>query len=115
MNNTRGAAYAARASSPGPSATNGYGSHSSTPNRYYGAYNASPPRGTQANEEDHQPPASTGLIRLTLRKPMGIVFEPMYDPHNASIQRGVRICDLPRTGAAALSRKLEIGKNLNLI
>eukprot|EP00548_Thalassiothrix_antarctica_P005683 CAMPEP_0194139190 /NCGR_PEP_ID=MMETSP0152-20130528/8909_1 /TAXON_ID=1049557 /ORGANISM="Thalassiothrix antarctica, Strain L6-D1" /LENGTH=872 /DNA_ID=CAMNT_0038836967 /DNA_START=272 /DNA_END=2890 /DNA_ORIENTATION=- len=57
-------------------------------------------------------PSSTGLIRLTLRKPMGIVFEPMYDPNAPSIQRGVRICDLPRTGAAALSRRLEIGDEL---
>jgi len=57
-----------------------------------------------------QPPSSTGLIRLTLRKPMGIVFEPMTDSSGA--QRGVRICDLPRTGAAALSRKLEVGDEL---
>lgn len=57
-------------------------------------------------------PSSTGLLRLTLRKPMGIVFEPMYDPNSPSIQRGVRICDLPRTGAAALSRKLEVGDEL---
>jgi len=57
-------------------------------------------------------PSSTGLIRLTLRKPMGIVFEPMYDPNAPSIQRGVRICDLPRTGAAALSHRLEIGDEL---
>jgi PDZ domain len=57
-------------------------------------------------------PSSTGLIRLTLRKPMGIVFEPMYDPNAPSVQRGVRICDLPRTGAAALSRKLEVGDEL---
>ena len=56
--------------------------------------------------------SSTGLIRLTLRKPMGIVFEPMTDPHNASQQRGVRICDLPRTGAAALSGKLQVGDEL---
>ncbi|KAL3794671.1 hypothetical protein HJC23_010099 [Cyclotella cryptica] len=56
--------------------------------------------------------SNTGLIRLTLRKPMGIVFEPMTDPHNPSQQRGVRICDLPRTGAAALSRKLEVGDEL---
>jgi len=32
--------------------------------------------------------AASGLIRLTLRKPMGIVFEPMTDPHNPSQQRG---------------------------
>lgn len=57
-------------------------------------------------------PSSSGLLRLTLRKPMGIVFEPMYDPNTPSIQRGVRICDLPRTGAAALSRKLEVGDEL---
>lgn len=43
---------------------------------------------------------------------MGIVFEPMTDPHNSKQQRGVRICDLPRTGAAALSRKLEVGDEL---
>jgi hypothetical protein len=57
-------------------------------------------------------PTSTGLIRLSLKKPMGIVFEPMYDPNQKSVQRGVRICDLPRTGAAALSRKLQVGDEL---
>merc|ERR1712032_1466396 len=36
----------------------------------------------------------------------------MMDPHNLSQQRGVRICDLPRTGAAALSRKLQISDEL---
>ena len=56
--------------------------------------------------------SSLGLIRLSLRKPMGIVFEPMTDPHNASQQRGVRICDLPRTGAAALSGRLQVGDEL---
>jgi len=55
---------------------------------------------------------SSGLIRLSLRKPMGIVFEPMNDPHNPSQQRGVLIVELPRTGAAALSHKLEIGDEL---
>jgi hypothetical protein len=43
---------------------------------------------------------------------MGIVFEPMYDPNSPSVQRGVRICDLPRTGAAALSHRLEVGDEL---
>lgn len=57
-------------------------------------------------------PSSTGLIRLRLKKPMGIVFEPTYDPNNSSEQRGVRICDLPRTGAAACSRKLQVGDEL---
>ena len=56
--------------------------------------------------------STSNLIRLTLRKPMGIVFEPMMDPHNPSQQRGVRICDLPRTGAAAMSQKLELGDEL---
>jgi len=41
---------------------------------------------------------------------MGIVFEPMTD--TTGRQRGVRICDLPRTGAAALSRLLEVGDEL---
>jgi len=63
-------------------------------------------------EEKKGGPSSSGLIRLALRKPMGIVFEPMYDPNSPSVQRGVRICDLPRTGAAALSRKLEVGDEL---
>jgi hypothetical protein len=57
-------------------------------------------------------PSSAGLIRLSLKKPMGIVFEPMYDPNQPSVQRGVRICDLPRTGAAALSRQLQVGDEL---
>jgi hypothetical protein len=63
-------------------------------------------------EEKREGPSPTGLIRLTLRKPMGIVFEPMYDPSAPSVQRGVRVCDLPRTGAAALSHKLEVGDEL---
>lgn len=53
--------------------------------------------------------SASGLIRLTLRKPMGIVFEPMTQNGK---QRGVRICDLPRTGAAALSGKLQVGDEL---
>uniref|UniRef100_A0A7S2L1S9 PDZ domain-containing protein n=1 Tax=Leptocylindrus danicus TaxID=163516 RepID=A0A7S2L1S9_9STRA len=53
--------------------------------------------------------SASGLIRLTLRKPMGIVFEPMTQNGQ---QRGVRICDLPRTGAAALSGKLQVGDEL---
>lgn len=64
------------------------------------------------DDSEEAKPNSNGLIRLTLKKPMGIVFEPMEDPHNPSQQRGVRICDLPRTGAAAMSRKLEIGDEL---
>ncbi|CAJ1960933.1 unnamed protein product [Cylindrotheca closterium] len=77
--------------------------------------NASPAKGFSDDgmpEEKKGGPSSSGLIRLALRKPMGIVFEPMYDPNSPSVQRGVRICDLPRTGAAALSRKLEVGDEL---
>jgi hypothetical protein len=125
MNNTRGAV---RNASPGPSTYPSRGVspgaaqaaagattsdvRAGTPSRYLGAFNS--PDATQQNQQKQPPqhPASTGLIRLTLRKPMGIVFEPMYDPNSPSVQRGVRICDLPRTGAAALSRKLEVGDEL---
>jgi hypothetical protein len=62
-------------------------------------------------QEQQQRPASSGLIRITLRKPMGIVFEPMPQ-QPGSKGTGVRICDLPRTGAAALSGKLELGDEL---
>ena len=90
-----GAHYAARSRSPS--------------GRYLGSFNT--PEETQTPSNGNGPNPS-GLIRLILRKPMGIVFEPMYDPITPSIQRGVRICDLPRTGAAALSRKLEVGDEL---
>lgn len=83
-----------------------------TPNRYLGAYNRNDDTAIPQNGEEARTPSSTGLIRLTLKKPMGIVFEPMYDPNQPSLQRGVRICDLPRTGAAALSRKLLVGDEL---
>ncbi len=96
-----------------PANASPYAQRSETPNgRYYGSLNGPSAGGGAAPEAAPQPPSSTGLIRLTLRKPMGIVFEPMYDPNNPSVQRGVRICDLPRTGAAALSRKLEVGDEL---
>jgi hypothetical protein len=37
----------------------------------------------------------------------------MYDPNQQpSVERGVRICDLPCTGPAALSRRREIGDEL---
>lgn len=84
--------------------------------RYTDSYNTDEPQQQSFNQSQTNmgatTPSSTGLLRLTLRKPMGIVFEPMYDPNTPSIQRGVRICDLPRTGAAALSRKLEVGDEL---
>jgi hypothetical protein len=79
---------------------------SMTPNRYYNRQDDT------EEPSDARTPSSTGLIRLSLKKPMGIVFEPMYDPNQATVQRGVRICDLPRTGAAALSRKLQVGDEL---
>lgn len=118
MNNTRGGVR--HASSPKAAAKMGdasnveahYGASSGTPNsRYLGSFNTPEGTHTQARENSNAP-TSAGLIRLTLRKPMGIVFEPMYDPNTPSVQRGVRICDLPRTGAAALSRKLEVGDEL---
>ena len=118
MNNTRGvvrngaaspAPHRSASPRPGSAVEAKYNSRSGTPNRYPGGFD-----GTQPPQSKDQPsaPSSTGLIRLTLRKPMGIVFEPMYDPNSPSVQRGVRICDLPRTGAAALSRKLEVGDEL---
>jgi hypothetical protein len=82
---------------------------SMTPQRYYNRQDDT--EAANANT-DPRMPSSTGLIRLSLKKPMGIVFEPMYDPNQATVQRGVRICDLPRTGAAALSRKLQVGDEL---
>ena len=90
--------------------TDTYSSHRSmTPNRYLST--ATDHDGSDV-PHDLGTPSSTGLIRLSLKKPMGIVFEPMYDPNQKSLQRGVRICDLPRTGAAALSRKLQVGDEL---
>lgn len=89
-------------------------------NAAYQRANAAMTRGPSPSPNNNNPGTagggagggSSGLIRLTLRKPMGIVFEPMTDPHNPSQQRGVRICDLPRTGAAAMSLKLEVGDEL---
>jgi hypothetical protein len=56
--------------------------------------------------------APSDLIRVTLPKPMGIVFESKTDPHNPSKQRGVRISDMTLTGAAYLSGKLQVGDEL---
>ena len=99
---------------PNPtSASHNYGQYSPNANHGSGGpvtqmrRNAPPPPPPQ-----QKAPAANGLIRLTLKKPMGIVFEPMEDPHNPSQQRGVRICDLPRTGAAAMSCMLEVGDEL---
>ena len=133
MNNTRGSFRNSPAASANPGGSYAGGTptgagydnpnRAGTPSRYLGAYNSPEVvsgggsvgpsgNGGPGDPSPHQPPSSTGLIRLSLRKPMGIVFEPMYDPNNPSLQRGVRICDLPRTGAAALSRKLEVGDEL---
>lgn len=90
-------------------ATDPYASHRSlTPSRFV----STTPNAAANAPSDLGTPSSTGLIRLSLKKPMGIVFEPMYDPQQKSLQRGVRICDLPRTGAAALSRQLQVGDEL---
>ena len=106
MNNLRygGAGSSAPTTTTTTDSADPYAVRSITPNHHRNTNNAS-----SASPET---PSSTGLIRLSLKKPMGIVFEPMYDPHQPSIQRGVRICDLPRTGAAALSRKLQVGDEL---
>lgn len=117
MGNTRGARYASAPRMGGASHNPNevYATQRSmTPNRYLGAYNRNDDTAIPGAAADDQRsgPSSTGLIRLTLKKPMGIVFEPMYDPNQPSLQRGVRICDLPRTGAAALSRKLQVGDEL---
>jgi hypothetical protein len=96
---------------PATAAPGGHGDNfrSMTPTRYYNRQDDTEGPGATT---DPRMPSSTGLIRLSLKKPMGIVFEPMYDPNQATVQRGVRICDLPRTGAAALSRKLQVGDEL---
>jgi hypothetical protein len=93
---------------PSPAPSRGGEAASSTVESHY----HKTPNDDHFAEEKKEGPSSTGLIRLTLRKPMGIVFEPMYDPSAPSVQRGVRVCDLPRTGAAALSHKLEVGDEL---
>mmetsp|Transcript_15846 Transcript_15846/g.29903 ORF Transcript_15846/g.29903 Transcript_15846/m.29903 type:complete len:893 (-) Transcript_15846:77-2755(-) len=70
------------------------------------------PVGNPPPPQQQRGPTVNGLIRISLKKPMGIVFEPMEDPHNRYQQRGVRICELPRTGAAAMSGMLEVGDEL---
>eukprot|EP00522_Entomoneis_paludosa_P011425 CAMPEP_0172450408 /NCGR_PEP_ID=MMETSP1065-20121228/8757_1 /TAXON_ID=265537 /ORGANISM="Amphiprora paludosa, Strain CCMP125" /LENGTH=911 /DNA_ID=CAMNT_0013202189 /DNA_START=79 /DNA_END=2814 /DNA_ORIENTATION=- len=126
MNNSRYASAPRMGGHAGalPGANDAYApTRSITPNRMMGVYNRQDEGGTiggslaasgsQAiSPTQSSGPSSTGLIRLSLKKPMGIVFEPMYDPNQPSAQRGVRICDLPRTGAAALSRKLQVGDEL---
>lgn len=84
----------------------------------YGRYDPNADSGTGAparfatNPPQQKGPTVNGLIRISLKKPMGIVFEPMEDPHNRYQQRGVRICELPRTGAAAMSGMLDVGDEL---
>eukprot|EP00984_Skeletonema_dohrnii_P012502 scaffold5083_cov76-Skeletonema_dohrnii-CCMP3373.AAC.1 len=116
-----------------PSSQQQYGGYPTYPNRHYGntyqqpataaTPNTAPDAAATTTTAVNKPTTTTtttsssgavssGLIRLTLRKPMGIVFEPTPDPHNPSQQRGVRICDLPRTGAAFLSGKLQVGDEL---
>jgi hypothetical protein len=105
-NNTR---YVGRyASAPRGAAEDTYANAGASNRFASNGYN----RQEDTNADPPRTPSSTGLMRLSLKKPMGIVFEPMYDPNQLSVQRGVRICDLPRTGAAALSRKLQVGDEL---
>ncbi|KAK1747105.1 hypothetical protein QTG54_002449 [Skeletonema marinoi] len=47
------------------------------------------------------------IIRMTLQRPMGIVFAP-----NEELGYGVRIIDLPQQGAAAMSQQLCVGDAL---
>jgi hypothetical protein len=99
----------------GPPQPQGHNYGQYNPNANQGNGGPSTPMGINVPPPPPRPrpgPAANGLIRLTLKKPMGIVFEPMEDPHNPSQQRGVRICDLPRTGAAAMSGMLEVGDEL---
>jgi hypothetical protein len=85
----------------------------------FSSFHQHPQQQQQQNElptpsSQQQPRASgSGLIRLTLRKPMGIVFEPLPPtPGQTQKGSGVRICDLPRTGAAYMSGRLEVGDEL---
>jgi len=54
-------------------------------------------------------PSSSGLIRLSLHKPMGIVFEANIVKGE---ERGVKICELSRLGVAAQTGRLEVGDEL---
>ncbi len=54
---------------------------------------------------------SSNLICVALTKPMGIVFEPIGDPHDC----GVRIRELPPCGKAYLTKALKVGDELNSI
>lgn len=51
--------------------------------------------------------AAYRIIRITLQRPMGIVFAP-----NGELGYGVRIIDLPQQGAAAKSKQLCVGDAL---
>lgn len=52
-----------------------------------------------------------GLIRISLEKPMGIIFQPGSE-EAASSGEGVLIGELDARGAAALSKKLRVGDEL---
>mmetsp|Transcript_28961 Transcript_28961/g.41389 ORF Transcript_28961/g.41389 Transcript_28961/m.41389 type:complete len:379 (+) Transcript_28961:88-1224(+) len=52
--------------------------------------------------------SNSNLINLTLTKPMGIVFEPVGDPHEC----GVRIRELPPCGKAYQTNELKVGDEL---
>ena len=51
---------------------------------------------------------SSNIVKVTLMKPMGIVFEPVGDPQECR----VRIRELPRGGKAHQSKELKVGDEL---
>ena len=64
----------------------------------------------EANSDDSKNKGKTSnLIKITLERPMGIVFEPIGDPQECS---GVRILELTRRGKAHLSQELKVGDEL---
>ncbi len=52
--------------------------------------------------------SSNRSINITLTKPMGIVFEPIGDPHEC----GVRVRELPPCGKAYHTKQLKVGDEL---
>lgn len=64
-------------------------------------------------------PQRPGIIRITLKKPMGIVFEPIVDNAQNNKRRsednldvGAKIKDLPKHGDAAKTGQLGLGDEL---
>lgn len=57
-------------------------------------------------------PHRPALIRITLKKPMGIDFEPITAGRKAGLDVGAKIKDLPKYGDAAKSGQLDVGDEL---